>query len=227
MFDEYFRRRERVKGEAPREFTHAGDYRNYVDGKPRHQGVAALLGSRGIRLPFGSASDTPDRETVCGLGNRKNEVFNQIIERDGVQVFASTVALIHELRKHGRKVGLATSSRNSSLILARTGLTPLFGTVVDGVVSERLRLQGKPHPDIFITAADNLGVVPGRAVVVEDAVSGVRAGVAGRFGLVIGVAREDNVAELQAAGADVVVRDLAEITMEEINQKVRVASGGT
>ncbi len=223
MFDEFLRQWERERGEPFREFTLAGDYRSFVDGRPRCQGVGAFLESRGIQLPPGSAGDTPDRETICGLGNRKNVLFNRIVETEGVRVFDTTVALIHALLGVGRKVGLATSSRNASLVLGATGLTGLFGTVVDGVVSERLGLKGKPHPDIFVTAAANLGVSPARAIVVEDAVSGVRAGAAGGFGLVVGVAREDNAVQLRAHGADVVVRDLGEISMEAMNQKVRVA----
>lgn len=226
MFDEFLRRWERERGEPFREFTLAGDYRNFVDGRPRYQGVGAFLESRGIQLPAGSAGDAPDCETVCGLGNRKNELFNRIVGTDGVRVFDSTVAFIQALRGAGRRVGLATSSRNSALVLGATGLARLFGTVVDGVVSERLGLKGKPQPDIFVTAAANLGVTPARAIVVEDAVSGVRAGAAGGFGLVVGVAREGNAAELRAHGADVVVGDLGEISMEAMNQKVRVAPAG-
>jgi HAD superfamily hydrolase (TIGR01509 family) len=223
MFDEFLRRWEREHGEPFREFTLAGDYRSFVDGRPRYQGVRAFLESRGIQLPAGSAGDAPDRETICGLGNRKNALFNRIVETDGVRVFDTSVALIQSLLGAGRKVGLATSSRNASLVLGAAGLTGLFGTIVDGVVSERLGLRGKPQPDIFITAAANLGVPPARAIVVEDAVSGVRAGAAGGFGLVVGVARQDNAAELRAHGADVVVGDLGEISMEAMNQKVRVA----
>lgn len=225
MFDEYLRRRERAHGEPFREFTHAEDYRTYVDGKPRYQGVAAFLASRGIALPAGSPDDPVDRETVCGLGNRKNELFSEIIDTAGVKVFGSTLVLIHDLLAAGIKVGLATSSKNSALVLARTQTAGLFATIVDGVVSERLGLKGKPHPDIFVRAAANLGVPCARAIVVEDAVSGVRAGAAGGFGLVVGVARENNARELSENGADVVVRDLAEVSMEEINRLVRRKGG--
>lgn len=226
MFDEFLAAQAKKRGEAHfEEFTHAHDYLKYVDGKPRYQGVASFLESRGINLPAGSPDDPVDAETVAGLGNRKNQLFNHIIETSGVRVFASTLALIHDLREQGIKIGLATSSRNSALVLAKTALKPLFRTVVDGIVSEQLGLKGKPHPDIFVTASANLKVKPARAIVIEDAVSGVRAGAAGKFGLVVGVAREHNERELAENGADVVVRDLAEITVEEINRRVRLKRG--
>ena len=221
MFDEYLRRRERKHGEPFREFSQNGDYRTYVDGKPRYKGVAAFLAARGIELPPGSPQDSAGCETICGLGNRKNELFNEIIETDGVKVFGSTLVLIDDLLTAGIKVGLATSSKNSALVLARTLTEGLFATIVDGVVSERLGLKGKPHPDIFMKACANLDVPCARAIVVEDAVSGVQAGVNGGFGLVVGVARENNAQELRESGADVVVRDLAEVSVEEINRLVR------
>jgi beta-phosphoglucomutase family hydrolase len=220
MFDDYLRARAARHDEVFREFTQA-DYRAYVDGRPRYLGVEAFLASRGIVLPFGSPDDAPGRETVCGLGNRKNELFNGIIATAGVKLYATTVALIEALRRKGIKVGLATSSRNAAPILGKTQTAHLFATVVDGLVSAGLGLKGKPHPDIFTTACANLGVAPARAVVVEDAVAGVRAGVAGGFGLVIGVARESNAQELREHGADVVVRDLAETNLDEIAAHMR------
>lgn len=224
MFDEYLRQREREQGEPFREFSPA-DYRARVDGRPRHRGVEEFLASRGIRLPPGSPEDPAGGETVCGLGNRKNELFCEIIGTAGVKVYDSTLALIHDLRAAGIKLGLATSSRNSGLVLSRTQTDGLFGTIVDGIVSERLGLKGKPHPDIFMAAAARLGVPRARAIVVEDAVSGVQAGARGGFGLVVGVAREDNAQELRENGADVVVRDLAEVSVEEINRLVRCKGG--
>jgi len=220
MFDEYLQRRESVHGEAFLEFS-PGDYRAHVDGRPRYGGVATFLASRGIELPPGSPGDPAGRETICGLGNRKNELFNEIIGTDGVKVYASTLGLIHELRALGIRMGLATSSRNSDLVLSGTQAEGLFATIVDGVVSERLGLRGKPHPDIFVTACANLGVPCARAIVVEDAVAGVQAGATGGFGLVVGVAREDNARELRDGGADLVVCDLAEVSVEEINRLIR------
>ena len=221
MFDEYLRSRAARQAEPFRKFTHAHDYLAYVDGRPRYDGVEAFLKSRGIKLPLGAPEDRPDRETVCALGNRKNAMFNRIIERDGVVLFDSTIALIRAMRQRGIKIGLATSSHNSAAILNQTGTASLFATVVDGNVSANLGLKGKPEPDIFTTAAANLGVPSARAIVVEDAVSGVQAGARGAFALVIGVARENNARELRDSGADVVVRDLAETSLEQIDRLVQ------
>jgi beta-phosphoglucomutase family hydrolase len=217
-FDTYLRSREQVVRLPFREFTPA-DYLAYVDGRPRYKGVQAFLNSRGINLDFGSSGDGPGRETVCGLGNLKNSLFNRLLE-DGVKVFDSSIALVKNLRRNGIKVGLATSSRNGTAILSATRTTNLFDTVVDGIVSERLGLKGKPEPDIFAAASDNMRVPYGRAVVVEDAVTGVRAGAAGGFALVIGVARSGNSGELYEHGADVVVEDLAEAGIEQIDRWV-------
>ena len=219
-FDEYLRHRAEKYGEPFREFTHATDYLAYVDGRPRYKGVEAFLKSRGINLPFGDPADEPKKETVCGLGNRKNEFFNQVLDNEGVGLYDSTIKLINELLSKGVKVGVATSSKNCVQILKQAGIAQLFETRVDGVVSAELGLKGKPEPDIFTTASSNLGVKPRRAIGVEDAVSGVQAGAKGNFGLVIGVARENNARELKANGADIVVADLVELTMDEMNRLV-------
>ncbi len=221
MFDEFLREREREGGEPFREFTHAHDYLRYVDGKPRLQGIAAFLASRGVQLPTGAAGDPPTAETIHGLGARKNALFHAIVEAEGVRFYASSLALVGKLWRAGIQVGLATSSKNATLIMGKAGVRELFATIIDGLVAEELRLQGKPHPDIFLTACARLGCSAARAIVIEDAVSGVRAGASGGFGLVIGVAREDNAEELRAHGADIVVHDLAEITVEEIDRQVR------
>ncbi|MGA2246066.1 MAG: beta-phosphoglucomutase family hydrolase [Verrucomicrobiota bacterium] len=218
MFDDYLHSRARKYHEKFREFTQAVDYAMHVDGRPRYKGVEAFLKSRGIELPPGRPSDGAGEETICGLGNRKNEFFNRRLEADGIQVFESTISLIREMLARGIKVGLATSSRNSTRVLDKAGIAGLFQTRVDGAVSAELGLQGKPEPDIFTTASRNLGVEPRRAIVIEDAVSGVQAGVKGDFGLVIGVAREGNERELQASGADLVVSDLSALTVDQINQ---------
>jgi beta-phosphoglucomutase family hydrolase len=218
-FDTYLRSRERLSGQPFTEFTSA-DYLAYVDGRPRYKGVQAFLVSRGINLEFGSSGDAPGRETICGLGNQKNSLFNRLLE-DGVKIFDSSIALVKDLRRNGIKVGLATSSKNGEAILSITGTTNLFDTVVDGNVSERLGLKGKPEPDIFTAASDNMRVSYGRAVVVEDAATGVRAGAAGGFALVIGVARSNNASELYDQGADVVVQDLAEVSVDQIDRWVQ------
>ena len=211
MFDNYLKLREEKYGEPFREFSHTEDYLPYVDGKPRYKGVASFLESRGIEIPFGDPSDSPEAETACGLGNRKNLTFNQILERDGVELYDSTLELIHDLKKEGIRIGVASSSKNCKAVLESAGLLDLIETRVDGVVSAELGLQGKPEPDIFTTACDNLGVEYAASVVVEDAVSGVQAGRKGNFGLVLGVAREDNSRELLANGADIAVDDIAKL----------------
>lgn len=217
MFDEYMKSREERFGEAFREFTHAGDYLPFVDGKPRYKGVASFLESRGIDIPFGDPSDTPDKETVCGLGNKKNIMFNKVLADEGVEVYESSVEMLKGLKAAGVRIGVASSSKNCKPVLESAGLLHYFETRVDGVVSAEIGLQGKPEPDIFTTACDNLGVEYHRSVVVEDAVSGVMAGHKGNFGLTLGLAREDNINELQVGGADIVVEDLADIGLEGIN----------
>ena len=216
MFDQYLRQRETKHGEAFVEFTHEGDYIKYVDGKPRYEGVKSFLESRGINLPYGDPSDSVEMETYCGIGNRKNIAFNNILKRDGIEQYPSTVELIHRLKKEGIKVGVASSSKNCKNVLQVTGLIDLIETRVDGVVSAELGLKGKPQPDIFTTAADNLGVSYDEAVVVEDAISGVQAARAGNFGMVLGLAREENEAGLWGAGADKVVADISEIGFDGI-----------
>lgn len=211
MFDEYLRTREIEHGEKFVEFTHAGDYLPYVDGKPRYKGVASFLESRGIKIPFGDPSDKPGAETVCGLGNSKNNAFNEVLDKEGVEVYPSTVALINELKAAGIKLGVASSSKNCKPVLERVDLLRVFEARVDGVVSADLGLHGKPEPDIFTTACDIVKAGYAKSIVVEDAVSGVQAGVKGNFGLTIGIARENNVKELTEAGAHIVVENLDEI----------------
>ncbi len=218
MFDEFLRSHAEKTNTPFREFTHEGDYLSYVDGKPRYQGVASFLESRGIELPFGDPTDTPAQESVCGLGNRKNELFNTIIKTGNVNVYQGTVDLMHALRDTDVRIGVASSSKNAKVVLGTVGLLEMIETRVDGVVSVELGLQGKPQADIFTTACDNLGVAYDRAVVVEDAISGVQAGRNGGFGLVLGVAREDNMQALRINGADIVVEDLSEIDIEEIDR---------
>jgi HAD superfamily hydrolase (TIGR01509 family) len=227
MFDEYLRRREQNHGETFHEFTHAGDYLPYVDGRPRYKGVEAFLKSRGIHIPLGTPGDESRMETICGLGNRKNEFFNRLVEAGGVGLYDSTLNLIAELRANNIRVGLATSSKNGDYVLNKASILHLFETRVDGIVSAQLGLRGKPEPDIFTTACGNLGVTPCRSIVIEDAVSGVQAGMKGNFALVIGIARENNADELKANGADVVVEDLAETNLEKINQWVATKSATT
>jgi alpha,alpha-trehalase len=219
LFDAYLEERAARPGTSPggapddalRPFDPAADYRLYVDGKPRYDGVRDFLASRGIDLPLGDPSDPPQRETVCGLGNRKNDFFNAEVREHGVKTFPSTVALIHQLRDAGIRVGLMSSSKNTAMVLDVTGTTDLFEVRVDGVVAAEVGLPGKPDPAMYLETARRLGVQAARSVVVEDALSGVEAGRRGGFGLVIGVDRLGQAAELAEAGADVVVDDLAEV----------------
>ncbi|RLD33627.1 MAG: beta-phosphoglucomutase, partial [Bacteroidetes bacterium] len=218
MFDQYLHEREEKYGEAFHEFSHQDDYLPYVDGKPRYKGVQSFFESRGIDLPLGEPEDSPDLETVCSIGNRKNIVFNRILEEDGVKEYPSTVELIHTLKNKGIHVGVASSSKNCKQVLEAVGLLDIMETRIDGVVSAELGLKGKPEPDIFTTAAGRMGVSCDRAVVIEDAVSGVQAGKKGNFGLVLGIAREDNRQELLIGGADIVVEDISEIGFDGIEE---------
>lgn len=187
------------------------DYFDYIDGKPRYDGVRSFLASRGITLPDGEVSDSPATESVCGLGNRKNEFFSAVLRDEGVLAFPGSVALLDFLAERGTKVAVVSSSRNAPPVLEAAGLADRFEVVVDGNVSAREHLPGKPAPDTFAYAATQLGVPRERAVVFEDALSGVEAGRNGRFGLVVGVDRGAGADRLRASGADVVVADLAEL----------------
>ncbi|MBL7071534.1 MAG: trehalose-phosphatase [Candidatus Omnitrophica bacterium] len=221
VFDDYMKMREKRDAEPFREFTHESDYLPYVDGKPRYQGVKSFLESRNIHIPFGDASDPAGKETVCGVGNKKNDHFREILKRDGAEVFSSTIDLIKQLKEVGVKVGVASSSKNCKIILESVGHGNLFETRIDGVVSAELGLHGKPEGDIFVVAAEKLGTEPRESIVVEDATSGVQAGRNGGFGLVLGVARENNESDLLEHGADVVVRDISEINIEWIEKWFR------
>jgi beta-phosphoglucomutase family hydrolase len=211
MFDEYLQTRATQRGETFRPFDLATDYRLYVDGKPRSDGVRDFLTSRGIQLPEGSPDDPPRADTVRGLGNRKNELVKEILEDRGVERYEGSVELVRQLRQQGFKIAVVTSSENCSAVLKAAKLDALFDVRVDGVVIRAQQLAGKPAPDTFLMAAKLLGVEPTRAVVIEDAISGVQAGSNGNFGLVIGVARKGNAEELRHHGADLVVNDLSEL----------------
>jgi beta-phosphoglucomutase family hydrolase len=211
MFDEYLQKRATQRGEAFRPFDLAADYRLYVDGKPRFDGVRDFLTSRDIRLPEGSPDDLPQAETVGGLGNRKNDLVNKVIEDIGVQPYEGSVKLIHQLRQRGFKTAVVTSSEHCEAFLRAAKLDAFFEVRVDGNMVHVQHLAGKPAPDTFLMAAKLLGVEPTRAVVIEDAISGVQAGVSGNFGLVIGVARKGNAEELRRHGAHLVVNDLGEL----------------
>jgi len=211
MFDQYLRNRARNRSEAFRPFELATDYRLYVDGKPRFDGVRDFLASRGIHLPEGNPEDPTDVETVCGLGNRKNDLVNLVIADAGVDPYDGTVRFIHQLRRNGFKIAVVTSSQNCTAVLKAAKLDDLFEVQVDGNTIHAQRLAGKPAPDTFLMAAKLLGVEPIRTVVIEDAISGVQAGVSGNFGLVIGIARKGNAEEFRRHGAHLAVNDLGEL----------------
>jgi beta-phosphoglucomutase family hydrolase len=210
-FDEYLKEVSEREEKPFEPFEIDPDYYRYVDGKPRYAGVDSFLRSRGIIVAWGDPSDPPSRETVCGIGNRKNALFNEVLGLRGVEVFETSVALIQELRTKGRCVAVVTSSKNSDAVLQAAGLQNLFDVRVDGNVAAAKKLAGKPSSDTYEEATRMLGTLPEQAVVIEDAISGVQAGRTGGFGLVIGVARSDDPEVLLQNGADIVVRDLAEL----------------
>lgn len=187
------------------------DYHRYVDGKPRYEGVRSFLASRDIDLPEGDRSGDPSAETVSGLGNRKNADFERILHEEGVEPYPGSVALVEALVERGVKMAIVSSSRNAPKVLEAAGMLHHFPVIVDGAVAVTRHLAGKPAPDTFLDAAVQLDVPRERAVVLEDAISGVQAGRAGRFGLVIGVDRGAGVEALTENGADVVVSDLQEL----------------
>ena len=187
------------------------DYRNLVDGKSREDGVRAFLASRHITLAERDPDDSPTAETVQGIGNRKNAAVLALLEDEPLDAYPDSVALVNKLREREIPMAVVSASRNCSAVLAAAGLGGLFDAQVDGEVAARLGLAGKPSPDTFLAAADLLGVTPKDCVVIEDAIAGVAAGRAGRFGLVVGVARSDNEEALREAGADLIVSDLSEL----------------
>lgn len=199
---------ERGRGERP--FS-SDDYLQYVDGRPRVDGVASFLASRSIDIPHGQPSDPPSEHTECGLAARKDAMFGHELDEHGVEAFPGTVALLRRLRAAHVSVALVTASRNALRVLDAAGLIDLFDARVDGTDVDRLALAGKPEPDTYLEAARRLGLEAAECVVLEDALSGVEAGRRGAFGVVVGVDRADHAEALRAAGADVVVPDLSEL----------------
>jgi beta-phosphoglucomutase family hydrolase len=210
-FDAFLKKKADEKGEPFKPFDLVADYEEYVDGKPRYDGVQSFLDSRGIDLPYGDPKDSSDKETVCGLGNLKDELFEKDLKSDGVDVFDGTVAWVRRLLEMGIKTAVVSSSKHCKPVLEVAGISDLFQARVDGNVAEESHLNGKPAPDTYLKAAGMLAVQPGRAVVVEDAISGVQAGRNGKFGLVIGVDRQGDADALRENGADLVVTDLGNL----------------
>ena len=186
------------------------DYFEYLDGKKRYDGVASLLRSRSVEVPWGEPSDPVTADTVCGIGNRKNVYFERALREDGIAPYEGSMLLLDQLRAAGTPVAVVSSSKNAEEVLRVAGIRDLFPIVMDGVIAERDHLASKPAPDVFVEAARMLGVDPARSAAVEDAISGVQSAAAGGFALVVGVDRGVGADELTRAGADVVVADLAE-----------------
>jgi beta-phosphoglucomutase family hydrolase len=207
MFDQFLR--EKHPAQPP--FDIDADYKRYVDGKPRYEGVRSFLESRDVHLPYGEAADPPGDTSVCALGNRKQVLVQQAIDNGEVEPFETSVRWVKQLKEQGFKLGVVSSSRNCGPVLRAANIDHLFETRVDGLTLAELNLPGKPAPDSFLRAAQNLRVDPGRTVVVEDAISGVESGRAGNFGLVLGVDREGHADALLKHGADAIVRDLGEM----------------
>ncbi len=211
MFDAFLRARAAETGEAFVPFDPVADYRAYVDGRPRYDGVRSFLAARGIELPEAAPSDSEAVETVRGLGDRKNELVREMIRRIGVTTFEGSVRYVVAAREGGLHRAVVSASENTREVLAAAGISGLFEVRIDGVVAREQGLSGKPLPDTFLAAARALGVAPGEAAVFEDALAGVEAGRAGRFGFVVGVDRAGRAEALRRHGADIVVSDLAEL----------------
>lgn len=207
-FDAFLRARD---GEGFRPFDAVTDYDEYVDGRPRADGVRTFLASRGIELPEGDPGDPPDAQTVNGVGNRKNALVLEKIRTEGVEAYDGTLRYIDAVRAHGLRTAIVSSSANTVDVLRSIDAERLFDVRIDGVVAAERKLPGKPHPDTFLAAAHDLGIEPAHAAVFEDALAGMDAGRSGHFGYVVGVDRVGQAEALSAHGADVVVKDLAEL----------------
>jgi len=214
MFDAFLKEHAARTGEDFQPFDEVSDYDMYVDGKPREDGVRSFLASRNIELPEGSEQDPPEAETVEGLGNRKDHLFLQLIHTQGVEAYEGSVRYVHAARAATLKLAVVSSSKNCTEVLRAARLDGLFDAQVDGNVTHARRLAGKPAPDTYLEAARMLGTAPAQGAVYEDALAGVEAGRAGGFGLVVGVDRVGQAPALREHGADVVVRDLAELMQQ-------------
>jgi beta-phosphoglucomutase family hydrolase len=215
MFDAFLRSWAEAHGEEFKPFDPDSDYNEYVDGKPRYDGVRSFLGSRGIELPEGDPDDPPAAETICGLGNRKNQLVLELIAKDGVEPYAGSVAFVKAARQAGLRRAVVSASANCKDVLEAAGIADLFEARIDGIVADEQHLKGKPAPDPYLAGAKALGVEPAAACVFEDAVSGVESGRAGHFGHVVGVDRVNHAAALREHGADVVVKDLGELILDD------------
>jgi len=225
LFDDYLSERASREGHALVPFDAEQDYRRFVDGMPRYDGVRSFLASRGIALPEGKPGDPPDRETVCGLGNRKDGFFREWLEQHRVRTFPGTMALIDGLQRSGVRTGIFSASRNASDVLRRAGVLDRFEARFDGTDLAQLGLLGKPDPAMLLALAERLGIAPERAAIIEDAVAGVQAGARGGFGFVVGVDRGGNGEALASNGADLVVGDAGELDLDAARLAPRTIDG--
>lgn len=215
MFDDFLRERATHARTRFLPFDAVRDYDEYIDGRNRFDGVRSFLAARGVELPEGTHGDPADSETIGGLGNRKNELLLALIHSRGVQTFDGSIRFLHAAVALGLRRAVVSASANCAEVLEAAGIAACFEVRVDGIVAEREHLQGKPAPDMFLTAATRLGVEPGEGAVFEDSLAGVAAGRSGRFGLVVGVDRVGQAASLLAHGADIVVADLDELIEDD------------
>jgi beta-phosphoglucomutase family hydrolase len=211
MFDDFLRQRAAATGTEFVPFDQVREYDQYVDGRPRLDGTRSFLRSRGIELPEGNPSDPPTADTINGLSKRKNALVLEMIDTQGVEVYDGSVRYIRRVRDAGLRTAVVSSSANTVQVLNVAGIAGLFDARIDGVIAKERGLAGKPAPDTFLAGAQELGVAPAQAAVFEDALAGVEAGRAGHFGRVVGVDRTGQAAELLEHGADIVVKDLAEL----------------
>ena len=214
LFDDFLRQRAERSGTPFVEFDVHRDYNTYVDGMPRYDGVKTFLAARGVDLPYGTPADPPDRDTVCGLGNRKNLLFQEVVRTQGVEVYDTTIDLLKRFKAAGIKTAVVSSSKNCRMVLESVDLMALFEVMVDGTYAAEHGLPGKPAPDTYVRAAEMLGVAPEHSAIVEDSVVGVQSGKAGRFKIVIGVDRGVGRQVLLDNGADVAVGDMGEFRFE-------------
>jgi len=208
VFDDFLREYARQADRLFIPFDIISDYNRYVDGKLRQEGVRSFLESRGIHLHDGGPDDPPGHASIYSLGQRKDDMVMETLGENGVDIYKDGLALVHHVRDKGLQTAVVSSSKNCRAVLQAASIEDLFDVRVDGLTVEELQLEGKPAPDAFLKAAELLGVSPDRAVVVEDAISGVQAGRRGNFGLVVGVARKGDAKALKKNGADIVVLDL-------------------
>lgn len=221
LFDDFLRQHSVATGIPFRAFDSQADYLTYVDGRPRYDGVRSFLAARGIELPEGSPADPPEAQTIYGLGKRKDALFERALRRGGVEVYASSIALIRALRTRRIRTAVVTSSRHGAEALRTTGIEDLFDVRLDGTDIDKLQLRSKPDPDALLECMRRLGVTSARSVVIDDAISGVEAARNGDFGLVVGVDRGGNREALETHGADFVVSDLGELSVDELNARLR------